>query len=108
MIIGHMTCWPGVGLKMVRSWVSLAQALAGSGNEPPAGSQRRVQCFAVVPEPPVWVTVSDTFAADVAAADEPPLPVADGAAALPQAAAASPHAAISAPPVRIRAVPCLS
>ena len=67
---------------------------------PPAGSQRSVQCFAVAPDPPVCVIVSDTFAADVVAPEVVPLPCAPlaGAAALPQAAAASPHAAISAPP----------
>src|ERR1700735_211942 len=95
---------------MVRSLVSLPQAAAGSGNVPPAGSQLSVQCLAAEPDPPLCTIVSDTFAAEVVAADELPLARAPlrGAAVLPQAAAASPHAAISAPRVRIRVVPCLS
>src|ERR1700722_5063821 len=112
MIIGHIT-WRGAGLKMVRSFVSCAHAVAGSGKLPPAGSHRSVQCCGAEPEPPVFSIVSDTFAAEVVApvpVDERALlagAVAVGAAALPQAAAASPQAAISAPRVRIRVVPCL-
>jgi PAS domain S-box-containing protein len=78
-----------------------AQAFAGSGCVPPAGSHCRVQWLTFLPGPFCTVMVSEALGA-AAGEPDPPDPAAppDGAATLPQPASASPAIAIPAAPRR--------